>query len=156
MSSCGFPALRSRRSHLVFFEALFVVVDGLSDTGLPDVIYQHLRPVFGSTDNADLEPRMVLRGRFESFLERSVCSRRREMDRALYRSRADVESNRADYHFCRQPHNRRFGGKHDRNGICARTSGSWLLGLRALRHSNYDSHDDRRGYCPTRAEVKDT
>src|SRR5438874_13693405 len=43
-------------------------------------------------DNADLEPRMVLRGRFESFLERSVCSRRREMDRALYRSRADVES----------------------------------------------------------------
>jgi len=71
MSSCGFPALRSRRSHLVFFEALFVVVDGLSDTGLPDVIYQHLRPVFGSTDNADLEPRMVLRGRFESFLERS-------------------------------------------------------------------------------------
>jgi Na+/H+ antiporter NhaD/arsenite permease-like protein len=34
----------------------------LSDTGLPDVIYQHLRPVFGSSDNADLEPRMVLRG----------------------------------------------------------------------------------------------
>ena len=26
-------------------------------------------------DNADLEPRVVLRGRFESFLERSVCSR---------------------------------------------------------------------------------
>ncbi|HUE50038.1 MAG TPA: SLC13 family permease [Candidatus Dormibacteraeota bacterium] len=34
---------------LVFFAALFVVVDGLSDTGLPDVIYQHLRPVFGSS-----------------------------------------------------------------------------------------------------------
>jgi Na+/H+ antiporter NhaD/arsenite permease-like protein len=34
---------------LVFFAALFVVVDGLSDTGLPDAIYRHLRPVFGST-----------------------------------------------------------------------------------------------------------
>jgi Na+/H+ antiporter NhaD/arsenite permease-like protein len=34
---------------LVFFAALFVVVDGLSDTGLPDAIYWHLRPVFGST-----------------------------------------------------------------------------------------------------------
>ncbi len=33
---------------LVFFAALFVVVDGLSDTGLPDAIYSHLRPVFGS------------------------------------------------------------------------------------------------------------
>jgi Na+/H+ antiporter NhaD/arsenite permease-like protein len=34
---------------LVFFAAMFVVVDGLSDTGLPDAIYWHLRPVFGST-----------------------------------------------------------------------------------------------------------
>src|SRR6185295_2170674 len=34
---------------LVFFAALFIVVDGLSDTGLPDVIYQHLRPVFGTS-----------------------------------------------------------------------------------------------------------
>jgi Na+/H+ antiporter NhaD/arsenite permease-like protein len=33
---------------LVFFAALFVVVDGLSDTGLPDAIYSHLQPVFGS------------------------------------------------------------------------------------------------------------
>src|SRR5213082_3939868 len=32
---------------LVFFAALFVVVDGLSDTGLPDAIYWHLQPVFG-------------------------------------------------------------------------------------------------------------
>jgi Na+/H+ antiporter NhaD/arsenite permease-like protein len=32
-----------------FFAALFVVVDGLSDTGLPDAIYRHLRPVFGSS-----------------------------------------------------------------------------------------------------------
>lgn len=33
---------------LVFFAALFVVVDGLSDTGLPDAIYLRLQPVFGS------------------------------------------------------------------------------------------------------------
>jgi len=33
---------------LVFFAALFVVVDGLSDTGLPDAIYRHLQPMFGA------------------------------------------------------------------------------------------------------------
>ena len=34
---------------LVFFAALFVVVDGLTDIGLPEAIYRHLRPVFGSS-----------------------------------------------------------------------------------------------------------
>jgi len=34
---------------LVFFAALFVVVDGLSDTGLPDGIYRRLQPIFGSS-----------------------------------------------------------------------------------------------------------
>ena len=33
---------------LVFFAALFVVVEGLSDTGLPDAIYHHLQPMFGA------------------------------------------------------------------------------------------------------------
>jgi Na+/H+ antiporter NhaD/arsenite permease-like protein len=33
---------------LVFFAALFVVVDGVNDTGLPDAIYRHLQPIFGS------------------------------------------------------------------------------------------------------------
>src|SRR5437763_9667775 len=37
---------------LVFFAALFVVVEGLSDTGLPDAIYRHLQPVFGSSVTA--------------------------------------------------------------------------------------------------------
>jgi Na+/H+ antiporter NhaD/arsenite permease-like protein len=37
---------------LVFFAALFVVVDGLSDTGLPDAIYRHLQPVFGANETA--------------------------------------------------------------------------------------------------------
>jgi Na+/H+ antiporter NhaD/arsenite permease-like protein len=34
---------------LVFFAALFIVVDGLSDTGLPNAIYSRLEPIFGST-----------------------------------------------------------------------------------------------------------
>jgi Na+/H+ antiporter NhaD/arsenite permease-like protein len=34
---------------LVFFAALFIVVEGLSGTGLPDKIYGHLQPVFGTT-----------------------------------------------------------------------------------------------------------
>src|SRR5262249_55259882 len=34
---------------LVFFAALFVVVDGLSDTGLPDAIYSRVQPIFGSS-----------------------------------------------------------------------------------------------------------
>src|SRR5262249_31618426 len=33
---------------LVFFAALFVVVEGLSDTGLPDAIYRRLQPMFGA------------------------------------------------------------------------------------------------------------
>jgi Na+/H+ antiporter NhaD/arsenite permease-like protein len=33
---------------LVFFAALFVVVDGLNDTGLPEAIYRRLQPLFGS------------------------------------------------------------------------------------------------------------
>jgi Na+/H+ antiporter NhaD/arsenite permease-like protein len=34
---------------LVFFAALFVVVEGLGGTGLPDQIYDRCRPVFGQT-----------------------------------------------------------------------------------------------------------
>lgn len=34
---------------LVFFAALFIVVDGLSDTGLPTAIFEHLRGIFGSS-----------------------------------------------------------------------------------------------------------
>lgn len=34
---------------LVFFAALFIVVDGLSDAGLPNAIYRRLEPIFGST-----------------------------------------------------------------------------------------------------------
>ena len=37
---------------LVFFAALFVVVEGLNLTGLPDQIYSNLRSVFGTTQNA--------------------------------------------------------------------------------------------------------
>ncbi|HNQ91209.1 MAG TPA: anion transporter [Verrucomicrobiota bacterium] len=34
---------------LVFFAALFVVVEGLNSTGLPDQVYSRVHPVFGST-----------------------------------------------------------------------------------------------------------
>ena len=37
---------------LVFFAALFVVVEGLNVTGLPDQVYQGLRGMFGSTQTA--------------------------------------------------------------------------------------------------------
>jgi len=37
---------------LVFFAALFVVVEGLNTTGLPDQIYSHLRGPFGPTSTA--------------------------------------------------------------------------------------------------------
>jgi Na+/H+ antiporter NhaD/arsenite permease-like protein len=37
---------------LVFFAALFVVVEGLNRTGLPDNAYEHLRGVFGATPTA--------------------------------------------------------------------------------------------------------
>lgn len=34
---------------LLFFAALFVVVEGLNSTGLPDQVYNHVRGMFGST-----------------------------------------------------------------------------------------------------------
>ena len=34
---------------LVFFAALFIVVEGLSRTGLPDQTYRHVQPLFGSS-----------------------------------------------------------------------------------------------------------
>jgi Na+/H+ antiporter NhaD/arsenite permease-like protein len=37
---------------LVFFAALFVVVEGLNGTGLPDEVYQRLRSMFGATVTA--------------------------------------------------------------------------------------------------------
>lgn len=37
---------------LVFFAGLFVVVEGLNSTGLPDQIYSRVHPVFGSTATA--------------------------------------------------------------------------------------------------------
>jgi Na+/H+ antiporter NhaD/arsenite permease-like protein len=34
---------------LLFFAALFIVVEGLSQTGLPDQTYRHVQPLFGSS-----------------------------------------------------------------------------------------------------------
>src|SRR4030095_4050436 len=38
-----------RLAPALFFAALFIVGDGLSDTGLPDAIYSRLQPIFGSS-----------------------------------------------------------------------------------------------------------
>jgi len=66
---------------LVFFAALFVVVEGLSDTGLPR---RDLSPsptdVRGTRDNAGLELGLVLCGWLKYFFERPVCSRSGKMD----------------------------------------------------------------------------
>ncbi len=44
------PVLKLVDWHLlVFFAALFIVVEGLEGTGLPDQIYQHVHGVFGQT-----------------------------------------------------------------------------------------------------------
>jgi Na+/H+ antiporter NhaD/arsenite permease-like protein len=37
---------------LLFFAGLFVVVEGLNSTGLPDQIYSRVRPLFGTTASA--------------------------------------------------------------------------------------------------------
>jgi Na+/H+ antiporter NhaD/arsenite permease-like protein len=65
---------------LVFFAALFVVVDGLSDTGLPDAIYSRLQPVFGShvpTQAWNLTRFSVW---LQHFFQRPICTRSGEMD----------------------------------------------------------------------------
>jgi Na+/H+ antiporter NhaD/arsenite permease-like protein len=36
----------------VFFAALFVVVEGLNNAGLPNQIYSHLRGTFGATETS--------------------------------------------------------------------------------------------------------
>ncbi len=44
------PVLKLVDWHLlVFFAALFIVVEGLSQTGLPDQTYGHVQPLFGSS-----------------------------------------------------------------------------------------------------------
>jgi Na+/H+ antiporter NhaD/arsenite permease-like protein len=44
------PVLKLVDWHLlVFFAALFIVVEGLGKTGLPDQIYRHVQPLFGAS-----------------------------------------------------------------------------------------------------------
>ena len=108
---------------LVFFAALFVVVDRLSDTGLPDAIYRHLQPMFGvHPHSTGLEFVLVCRGRLKHFFQRPVCACGGKMDPAFCRPGADLEGARAGDHFRRQSHHHRFSGEHDRCRICAGTS----------------------------------
>ena len=58
---------------LVFFAALFIVVEGLSRTGLPDQAYRHVQALFGaSSGEPGLELRLVLRGGVQCVLQRAV------------------------------------------------------------------------------------
>lgn len=132
---------------LLFFAALFIVVDGLSDTGLPDAIYSQLQPIFGSSaPGASVEPGLVFRARIKRFLQRPVCAGGRKLDHAVYGARFDVEGACACDDVCRQSHDHRFCGEHDCGGISARSYPGRFLGLRALWNSDYDSDDRcRRG-----------
>ena len=124
---------------LVFFAALFVVVEGLSDTGLPDAIYRHLQPMFGvgATEQAwNLTWFSVAGSNIFSNVPFVLVAGKWIL--ALRRSCADVESARPGDDFRRQPYNHWFGCEHDRCGICEGTSRNWLLGLRAVRHSHHD------------------
>ena len=121
---------------LVFFAALFVVVEGLSDTGLPG---RNLSPsaadVRRRRDSAGVELDLVFCGWVEHFFQRAVCSRGRKMDPAVCRSSADVESTRPSDDLRRQPDNYRFDCEHDRGGIRAEAPRNWFLGLCAVWYS---------------------
>ena len=100
---------------LLFFAALFIVVDGLSDTGLPDAIYSRLQPIFGSSALAqawNLTWFPVVR--IERFLKRAVRVGGRKLDRAIRGTGFDVEGARAFDDVWWQSHYRGFGREHDR------------------------------------------
>ena len=68
---------------LVFFAALFVVVEGLNGTGLPDQIYARVqRRVRHVRHSAGLEPGLVLGAGLERLLQRALRAGGRQMDRA--------------------------------------------------------------------------
>ena len=127
---------------LLFFAALFVVVDGLSDTGLPDAIYSRLQPIFGSSTPAQAwNLTWFSVAGIERFLQRAVCARGGKLDRAIYGPGFDVESACACDDVCRQSHHHRLGREHDRGGISARSYPGRFLGLRAFWNSDYNSDD---------------
>ena len=120
-----------RLASALFFAALFIVVDGLSDAGLPDAIYSRSaadlwikRPnanwnltwfsVVGSNIFSNV-PFVLVAGKWIG----AICG-----------SGLDVESACACDDVCRQSHDNRLGGEHDRGGIRARSYPSRFLGLR--------------------------
>ena len=66
-----------------------------------------------------MEPHLVFRNRIERFLKCAVCAGGGKLDRAIRGTGFDVEGPCAGNHICRQSHDRRLGGKHDRVGISA-------------------------------------
>ena len=89
-------------------------------------------------NNAKLESRLVLHGRFEHFLKCSFRARSREMDHEVCQPSTDVESARACHDFCRKSYDYRFSREHDRGRICTRAHPSQFLGLHAIRNPHHD------------------
>ena len=102
---------------LLFFAALFVVVEGLNSTGLPDQIHERLRWPFGASATAQAwNLTWISVAGSNIFLERPLCAGSWKMDHALHAAGADVEGARVvhdaggksdDPRFRRQHHRRR-------------------------------------------------
>ena len=132
---------------LVFFAALFVVVDGLSDTGLPDAIYRHLQPLFGAsavTQAWNLSwfsmigsnifsnvPFVLVAGKWITRFVEPVLMWKVLALATTFAGNLTIVGSVANM---------------IRRGIRARTSGSWFLGLRTFRNSDHDP-DNRSGRC---------
>ena len=117
---------------LLFFAALFIVVDGLSDTGLPDAIYSRLQPIFGSSP-----PTQAWNLTWFSVVGSNIFSKRtvrvgggkwiaRFTDPALMWKVLALATTFAG----NLSHDHRLGGEHDRGGISARSYPGRFLGLR--------------------------
>lgn len=128
---------------LVFFAALFIVVDGLRDTGLPDAIYWRLQPIFGST-----APAQACNLAWFSVAGSNIFSNvpfvlvaanwipRFTAPDLMWKVLALATT------FAGQSHDHRLSREHDRGRIGARSNPDWFLGLRALRNSDH-GFDDR-------------
>ena len=123
---------------LVFFAALFIVVEGLErHRACPTRSMRACRACSATTPQPGLEPRLVLRPRLQHFLQRSLRAGRRQVDRQFRPARADVESHGPGHHLRRQPHHPRLRRQHHRGRIRPRPRRSRLLGLRQIRHPRH-------------------
>ena len=130
---------------LVFFAALFVVVEGLNETGLPDQIYRQVRGVFGASAASQAwnlawfsalgsnvfsnVPFVLVAGKWiDNFAQPELMWKVMALATTLRR----------------QPHHPRLGRQHHRGRVGARPRRGGLLGLRPVRHPGHDPDHRRR------------